>query len=94
MSVHTPEAVKRYWVDALELTDTETHTEPYCGPNAEASIVVFAADFDAIKMQQADLAAALTLAERMVDATVRNNPMPDDIDALMKIRAALAKVQP
>jgi hypothetical protein len=32
--------IRYYWVDQLELTDKATHTEPYCGPNGEAAIVV------------------------------------------------------
>lgn len=38
-----------------------------------------------------DLVQSLRVAERMIDAAVRNNPMPADRDALMRIRAALAK---
>jgi hypothetical protein len=38
--------VRRYWVDPLELTDRETHNEPYCGHDAEAAIVVLSADYE------------------------------------------------
>lgn len=38
-----------------------------------------------------DLLKALREAERMVDAGYRNNPTPDDFDALNRIRAAIAR---
>jgi hypothetical protein len=38
--------MRHYWVDPLELTDKETHNEPYCGPNEEAAIVVMASDYE------------------------------------------------
>lgn len=41
-----------------------------------------------------ELVEVLREAERMVDATCRNNPMPDDLAALTRIRNALAKVLP
>jgi hypothetical protein len=65
--------VVRYWVDPLELTNVATHTEPYCGPNTEASIVVSAAAFDAV------LAEIHQLAENGVFTTGAN-------EALKKIR--------
>ena len=65
--------VIRYWVDPLELTNVATHTEPYCGPSGEASIVVSASAFDAV------LAEIHELAENGVFTTGAN-------EALKKIR--------
>ena len=46
---------------------------------------------DLLRKQNAEMAEALLEAERMVDAQYRNNPMPDDLAALGRIRAVLAK---
>ena len=63
--------VMKYWCDSTELTNIETHNEPYCGPNADASLVVFAADFDAVKAGNARLsevaAAEMKLREGNFD---------------------------
>lgn len=43
--------------------------------------------------QHEEILDTLREAERMVDAAVRNNPMPDDIAALGRIRSAIAKAE-
>jgi hypothetical protein len=71
--------VKRYWVDPVELMDTERYNEPDVMSGAEAATVVFAFDYDALQLRVAYLRGIL---KEIVDC--------DELgDAITYARAAL-----